>query len=136
IEHAKGLTTFNGKAINNESNELLDVFEFYQLLKFIKVRFDVLKQNLRETQLIVLLNEIGEKERTIAHSLESFLEPFVDVCQTFDSNEEPLFHTILPEWHALIHECTSFEEEEDPKSQNDVPLRLSERPRRRSLRHQ
>ena len=44
----------------------------------------------------------------------------------------------MPEWHALIHECTSIEEdeEEDPKSPHDLPLRLSERPRRRSLRHQ
>jgi hypothetical protein len=138
--NAKGLTTFGGKAINNETNELIDAFEFYQLLKFIRVRFDVLKQNLRETELIVLLNEIGEKEQTIAHSLESFLEPFVDVCQAFDSNEEPHFHTILPEWHALIHECTSFEEDEEEDSSkttlNDLPLRLSERPRRRSLRHQ
>jgi hypothetical protein len=136
IENSKGLS-FEGRAvINNETNELLDAIDFYQLLKFIRIRFDLLKQSIRDTQLNELLKHTEEKDQTIAHSLESFLEPFVDVCQTFDANEEPHFHTILPEWHALIHECTSFEEDEEENSNNDLPLRLSERPRRRSLRHQ
>lgn len=75
-------------------------------------------------------------DKTIAHSLESFLEPFFEVAQTFDSDEDPHFHTILPEWHALIHECASMDEESESQDLKDHPVSLSERPRRRSLRHQ
>lgn len=51
-ESIKGISTFQGKVFNTDTNELLDALDFYHLLKFIRVRFDLLKQGLREPQLI------------------------------------------------------------------------------------
>jgi len=132
----KGIVPFHGNIVDDKTGNILDALNLYRLLKQVRLRFDLLKQHLLERGLNSIVEGLDSTDRTVAHSLESFLEPFFEVTQTFDSDEDPHFHTILPEWHALIHECASVDEESDSQELKDNPMNLSERPRRRSLRHQ
>ncbi|KAE9555109.1 hypothetical protein FO519_001684 [Halicephalobus sp. NKZ332] len=132
----KGIVPFHGNVVDDKTGNILNALNLYRLLKQVRLRLDLLKQHLLERRLNDIVEGLEATDKNVAHSLESFLEPFYEVAQTFDSDEDPHFHTILPEWHALIHECASVDEESESQDSKDHPMNLSDRPRRRSLRHQ
>uniref|UniRef100_A0A7E5A1F3 Dimer_Tnp_hAT domain-containing protein n=1 Tax=Panagrellus redivivus TaxID=6233 RepID=A0A7E5A1F3_PANRE len=125
----RGFVPFRGNILDDDGQNIVNALDLFQLLKYVRTRFETLKRHPE----VLSKPEVRQKleDYKVAQNLECFLEPFFEVVQEFDADAQPHFHTILPQWHSLIHECGNGDDDDEV-----MAMTLASRPRRRSLRHQ